>query len=116
MATEHPLLMGLCLAAVPDAQAISTRYPPKSAPLGPHIIYSRKPQQNSEGFLIACQCTQQLGTGTKAFASVQSPQAWVWFYNPVVSGDGCFPLDSRITYFRHDRGFDGERGIIIIGN
>lgn len=114
--TKHTSLVGLCLAAVPDVQAVSTQYPPESAPLGPRIIYSRKPHQNSEGFLIACQCTQQLGIGTKVFDSVQSPQAWVWFYNPVISGNGCFPLDSRITYFRHDRGFEGERGIFTISN
>lgn len=78
--TKHTSLVGLCLAAVPDVQAVSTQYPPESAPLGPRIIYSRKPHQNSEGFLIACQCTQQLGIGTKVFDSVQSPQAWVWFY------------------------------------
>lgn len=87
---------------------------PKGPPLGFCILHSRKPYQTLVTFSMSHQCTQQLGTGTKVFASAQHPRACVWFYKAVILW--CFPLDSRIEYLRHACGFEEERVLAIISN
>lgn len=87
---------------------------PKGTPLGFYIICRRKPHQNSETFLIACQCTQQLGVRSKVFASVLRSRPMPGFITLSSHGDGCFPLDSRISYLRRRPGFEEETLSILV--
>lgn len=87
---------------------------PKGTPLGFYIICRRKPHQDSETFLIACQCTQQLGVRTTVFASVLRSRPMPGFITLSSHGDGCFPLDSRILYLRRRPGFEEEPLSILV--
>lgn len=85
---------------------------PKGPPVGFCILHSRKPYLTLVTFLIACQCTQQL----RSLPQPSIPELVSGFIKLSSHGDGCFPLDSRIEYLRHNHGFEEERDLAVLSN